>query len=77
MEEGGEQEKKRSIEREREKIRALVKYNFSKKAWLGSWRKARGRQTMQRCADPGIYRRSLEHWAIGGRVRVRGGGRGG
>lgn len=32
---------------------------------------------MQRCADPGIYRRSLEHWAIGGRVRVRGGGRGG
>lgn len=23
---------------------------------------------MQRCADPGIYRRSLEHWAIGRRV---------
>lgn len=69
MEEGGEQEKKRGREK---KIRLWWSTTFPKLAGLlaeGQWR-----ETMQRCADPGIYRRPLEHWAIGRRVSE---GRGG
>lgn len=65
--EGGEKEKKLS----KEKIRLWWSTTFSKLARFLA--EGQGRETMQRCVDPGIYRRSLEHWAIGRRVGGGGG----
>ena len=72
MEEGAEQEKKRS----KEKMRLWWSTTLAKPAWFLA--KGQGGETMQRCADPGIYRHSVEHWAIGrgglGRREEGGGG---
>ena len=67
----GARKKKRS----KEKIRPWWSTTFPKLARFLA--EGQGRETMQRCADPGIYRRSLEHWAIGRRVRERRSGGGG
>lgn len=45
-----------------------MKYNFFFSKLARFLAEGQGGGTMQRCAEPGIYRRSLEHWAIGRRV---------